>query len=79
MKVLLFAQARHLTGSSEITLKVDRPQTQPEFWAQLIETFPPLAPLQKSARLARNETYLQPDELLKPGDEIAVIPPVSGG
>jgi len=38
----------------------------------LVEMFPGLAVLQKSARIARRETYL-------PDDEIAVIPPVSGG
>jgi len=79
MKVLFFAQARQLTCMDQYLLKSDHSLSQSEFWTQLIEAFPPLAPLQKSARLARNETYLLPSELLNPSDEIAVLPPVSGG
>jgi molybdopterin converting factor subunit 1 len=79
MKVLLFAQCRAAAGYDEVSLSADQPLTQAEFWARLIATDPDLAPFQKTARLARNETYLHADELLHPNDEIAVIPPVSGG
>ena len=51
--------------------------TDSEFWALLVEAFPGLASHQKTARLARGETYLQKGEWLQPDDEIAVIPPVS--
>jgi molybdopterin converting factor subunit 1 len=79
MKVLFFAQSRQLAGCDHHDLEVDKPVTQREFWARLVEAFPALAPQQKTARLARRETYLDSGELLQPGDEIAVIPPVSGG
>ncbi len=79
MKVLFFAQSRQLANTDQHLLKTDHPLTQSEFWAQLLAAFPNIAPLQKSARLARNETYLHPGELLHPDDEIALIPPVSGG
>jgi molybdopterin synthase sulfur carrier subunit len=79
MKVLFFAQARQLANAEQHLLQTDHPLTQPEFWSRLIQAFPKIASLQKSARLARNETYLQSDELLNPDDEIAIIPPVSGG
>jgi molybdopterin converting factor small subunit len=45
----------------------------------LVKALPGLSSLQKSVRLARGETYLQQGEPLQPDDEIAVIPPVSGG
>jgi molybdopterin converting factor subunit 1 len=79
MKVLFFAQSREVAGCDFCDLRTDSPLTQVEFWALLIEAYPRLAPHRKTARLARNETYLQSDELLQPGDEIAIIPPVSGG
>ncbi len=79
MKVLFFAQARQTTGCSDYLLQADSPLSLDQFWAHLVTTFPSLASLQKSTRLARNETYLQTDELLYPDDEIALIPPVSGG
>ena len=79
MKVLFFAHCRQLAGMDHYILATDRPLTQARFWALLLEACPRLASQEKTARLARNETYLQDSELLHPGDEIAVIPPVSGG
>jgi molybdopterin synthase sulfur carrier subunit len=79
MKVLFFAQSRQITGCDNYRLKTDQPVTESEFWTLLVKAFPDLASQQKTARLARQETYLQRDELLQPNDEIAVIPPVSGG
>ncbi len=79
MKVLFFAQSRQVTGCDSYFLKMEKPMTESEFWALLTQTFPGLASHQKTARMARQETYLQKDDLLYPEDEIALIPPVSGG
>ena len=79
MKALFFAQCRLVTGRDDYLLKSERPLTQREFWSYLIEAFPGLAVHQKTSRLARHEVYLCGDELLHPTDEIAIIPPVSGG
>ena len=79
MKVLLFAQCREAAGRDDFFLEIERPVTESEFWAALVKIFPGLASLQKSARLARRETYLEKGGILHPDDEIAVIPPVSGG
>ncbi len=79
MKVLFFAQSREAAGCDAFTLEFAKPVTESEFWAELIHQFPGLGVHQKTARLARHETYLQKDEWLNPSDEIAVIPPVSGG
>jgi molybdopterin converting factor subunit 1 len=79
MKVLFFAQSREAAGCDHYFLPVERPVTESEFWAALGDAFPGLASYRKTARLARRETYLQKGEWLNPDDEIAVIPPVSGG
>ncbi len=79
MKIIFYAQSRHAAGCAETELEIDRAIAIPEFWQRLISSFPGLAPLAKTARLARREEYLGPVDLLHPDDEIAVIPPVSGG
>lgn len=79
MKIIFYAQSRQAAGCAETNLDLAQPISIPEFWQRLTASFPALAPLQKSARLARRETYLEPAELLQPHDEISVIPPVSGG
>ena len=79
MKVLFFAQSREAVGCDRVEVKAAAPLTQAEFWRALVELYPALAVHRKTARLARNEAYLLEDELIQPGDEIAIIPPVSGG
>ncbi len=79
MKVLFFAQSRLAAGCAEYELKVAAPIPATEFWERLVAALPGLATLRKSSRLTRCETYLEAGDLLHPGDEIAVIPPVSGG
>ena len=79
MKVLFFAQSRQITGRDDYRMSVGQPVTEAEFWTALIASFPGLAVCRKTARLARHESYLQAGDLIQPGDEIAIIPPVSGG
>ncbi len=79
MKVLLFAQARAAAGTDLCEVKLPVAVISSGFWSVLLKQCPALAPFEKTSRLARNGTYLQGDELIDPNDEIAVIPPVSGG
>lgn len=79
MKVIFFAQSREAAGCSEGAIDLAGAVTQAEFWTLLIAKYSGLSAQRKTARLARRETYLQEDELIRPSDEIAVIPPVSGG
>ncbi|GAB4247977.1 MAG: molybdopterin converting factor subunit 1 [Candidatus Methylacidiphilales bacterium] len=79
MKVLYFASARTAAGLGEETWQTDTPLSLEMFWQEAIRRHPNLAPLRPSTRLARNADYLQPGELLHPNDEVALIPPVSGG
>jgi molybdopterin converting factor small subunit len=79
MKIIFYAQSRQAAGCAETNLKIENAISILEFWQRLLANFPALAPIQKSARLARDESYLEPADLLQPNDEISVIPPVSGG
>jgi len=79
MKVIFFAQSREAAGCDDYFLKTETPLSISNFWVALVKALPGLASHQKTARLARGESYLRNEEFLLPDDEIAVIPPVSGG
>jgi molybdopterin converting factor subunit 1 len=79
MTVLYFAHARRITGLSEEEISASAPLSISAFWEQLIQRHPDLAALRPSSRLARNNDFLTSSAHIEPTDEIAVIPPVSGG
>ena len=79
MTVLYFAHARRLTGVSQEEIPVTAPLTSAAFWELLTQRHPAIAPLRTSSRLARGNGFLPFDARIEPTDEIAVIPPVSGG
>jgi len=45
----------------------------------LLSRYPALAPHRRSIRIAVNGTYAFATDPVRPGDEIALIPPVAGG
>jgi len=77
--VRLFALQRELAGTRELTLDLAEGATVGDAWEALVARHPVLAPGRASVRFARNGTYADADDLLAEGDEIAMIPPVSGG
>lgn len=80
IKVLLFAAARQAAGCAETQIEGEQEGwTVEEFWRVLTRLHPVLGGLASSVRLARNCEYLAPGERIFPGDEVALIPPVSGG
>lgn len=78
MRVLFFAQLREAAGAAEADLDVDGVDAS-ALWEALLERWPGLAAQRAVARLARNGSYAGPDETFRAGDEVALIPPVSGG
>lgn len=82
VRLLLFAKARELAGASEVSLQVPVVFRDVEELKQTIfSTFPKLRVLQHSAVVAVNEVYVEAgaEVTLRPGDEVAFIPPISGG
>ena len=79
MRLIYFAHARRATGCSLEEISFSSPLTTPALWDLLVQRHPSLAPLRAVSRLARGDDFLPSDALLSPSDEIAVIPPVSGG
>ncbi len=79
MRVLFFAQARLAAGIHEEILTETAPCSPEEFWSRLLVRHPGLANLRAVCRLARNGKFLATGEKLHSEDEVAVLPPVSGG
>lgn len=79
VRLLLFAVLRDIVGTDEQTLQLTQGARAIDVWQQLRADFPRLAPYAEPPLTAINENYVTPDTLLKDGDELAFIPPVSGG
>jgi molybdopterin synthase sulfur carrier subunit len=79
MTVLYFAHARRITGISQEEIPMATSLSSSAFWDLLITQHPDLASLRPSSRLARGNDFLPSSALIEPADEIAIIPPVSGG
>jgi molybdopterin synthase catalytic subunit len=79
IRVRLFAMQRQQTGRRDVVLEIPAPATVASAWQELARAYPALEPAAASVRFARNGAYVEPQELLADGDELAVIPPVSGG
>jgi molybdopterin synthase catalytic subunit len=79
IKVLFFGQLKDICGRSEDVL--DLPPASPlrAVFDRYSAAFPQLAALASSIVLARNHEFGQPADLLQEGDEVALLPPVSGG
>ena len=77
MRVLFFAQLKDATGCDSLELAPVANAQQ--LWEVLIEKFPALADHKKNVRLARNWEYAEAETNFADTDEVALIPPVSGG
>ena len=79
IRVRLFAMQRETAGMKELRLEVPLGATVDDAWDAVVEVVPALAPGRSSLRFAVNGEYADADRPLADGDEVACIPPVSGG
>jgi molybdopterin synthase catalytic subunit len=79
VRVRLFAMQREIAGTREIELDLPIEASIEDAWTALVERFPRLAPGRPAVRFARNGAYTAAETPLADGDELAMIPPVSGG
>ena len=77
--VRLFAMLREVAGVDECRLTLPAGANGHAVRRVLGAQYPALAPWWDCARLVRNYTYEPWDTLLVDGDEVNVLPPVSGG
>jgi len=79
IQILLFASLKDVLGRAQLPLDVPEGASMSDALALLSEREPQVARFLPHVRVARNLDYASPDEVLQNGDEIALIPPVSGG
>jgi len=77
--VKFFAALREMIGARELTLDVADGQTVDGLFRELCDRYPRLAAYDSALFYSVNAEYVSPDYALKDGDEVAFIPPVSGG
>lgn len=81
LHVLAFGAAREIAGAAEVRLAAAEqggPATVAELHTRLTERFPALADI-GAVRYAVNQCLVDDDHPIGPADELAIIPPVSGG
>jgi molybdopterin converting factor subunit 1 len=79
VRVKLFAVLRERAGSSEIALDLPPGATIAAARDAIARERPALAAHLARVAFAVNQSYAKPEALLTDGDELALIPPVSGG
>jgi molybdopterin converting factor subunit 1 len=77
--VRLFARLRDITGAAELARDLPPGATIRDVWRQLEAEFPELARYERSILTAINADYARMDQAIGDGDEVAFLPPVSGG
>ncbi len=77
--IRLFARLREITGSGELAREVGAPADAQAAWETLTLEFPALGQYRPVVSCAVNEQYAKFDTPLADGDEVAFLPPVSGG
>ena len=77
--VRLFARLRDLAGSGELVREVPAPATVGTVWRSLVGEMPALQEYERTMSVAVNADYAKMSAPVADGDEVAFLPPVSGG
>lgn len=79
VRVRLFARYRELAGASELDLDVPAKSTALDVFDRIAERFPDMRSMRDSTLMAIDADYVRPHTELRDGEELALMPPVSGG
>jgi molybdopterin converting factor subunit 1 len=77
--VRLFARLRDLVGSGELVREAPAGATVRTIWDALVRDYPMIAPYAQTMSCAVNADYARLTTAVDEGDEVAFLPPVSGG
>jgi MoaE-MoaD fusion protein len=78
MRIRLFAHLKDVTRCAELDLPCGDVDAD-GLWRELLAAHPGLERFRSSVRLAKNLEYVGPEARFTDADEVALIPPVSGG
>jgi molybdopterin converting factor subunit 1 len=79
VKVLFFGRLKEIAGLSEQFVEVGEGARIEDLFAQVVQASPELSRYRSSLVASRNQEFCTWDSPLRAGDEIAFLPPVSGG
>ncbi len=79
IRVLFFGVLKDVTGCAETSLEVRENATLGDVFEHFGALFPRLREMERSIVLAANHEFAARDRVVREGDEIAFLPPVSGG
>ncbi len=79
VRVLFFGMLKDMTGRSSDLLTLPGHATLGDVFIHYAEIDPKIRALAPSIAISINQEFAEPDSQLKEGDEIAFLPPVSGG
>lgn len=79
VKVLFFGRLREIVGRAEESAEIASGARIEDLFTRFRERHPELAPFRPSLVASRNQEFASWSEPLDAGDEIAFLPPVSGG
>ena len=79
VRIKCFAWAREVTGEDEIELDIPEGGTVKELRESLGEKVPSFAPKMESIAVSVNQEFAGDSHSVSAGDELALIPPISGG
>ncbi len=77
--IRLFARLRDLAGAGELVRDLPEPATVQTVWTALVSEMPSLAAYERTMSVAVNADYSRMAAPVQDGDEVAFLPPVSGG
>ena len=79
IKTLFFATCRDIVGEREVSREMVEGTTVRDLIELISSEHPSFRSMESSLMVSVNQTYVDRMELLNDGDEVAFIPPVSGG
>jgi MoaE-MoaD fusion protein len=79
VRVLFFGQLREIVGCGEEDAELDEGARVEDLFARYRSAFPRLGPMRASLIASVNQEFAEWGAALRPGDEVAFLPPVSGG
>jgi MoaE-MoaD fusion protein len=79
IRLRLFARLSEISGRREMKLELDDGTTVRDAYLRLCHLYPEMARFEGRLMYAVNADYSTADHMLRDGDELTLVPPVSGG
>jgi molybdopterin converting factor small subunit len=77
--VRLFARYREAAGRDRVEVEVPDGSTVEDVWKAVAAAYPVLRPYRPHTLFAAGNDFVGPEQTVEPGQEIACLPPASGG